>query len=471
MSATPVCQLTVQFINNSTLEPSDVYIGFVSSSPPPNTSAPPFSISAVHDGSPINAIDAIAPDSFPAPGNWYALDSFQNQGVCITHFSGRIYVCYETPWAVQHKGYEPGCSVTDPNFFLRYDKMELTFNGAASDVANLTSIDYWSIPMSLQTMKNGTGPIHTVQGLLTAPTHQVTTQQVFDELYSLTKPDVVAQRSIAGVDAKPLPALVPGEYTQDPNGPAPGKAFARILGPSFYPPPFPAPGGRPVTPYGLLEDYLQHLSATSENGKIATIAGHFAGVGSAPTFAEQMPQDYNLSATISSDLNITLCGTLSNIGNIANNQKDVTMVYLKDDLLNPSGIYGGNAPCSITPPLAPGAPADNVYSWISGDLFCGLNIGALGSATEINGKAVGSMTSQEWFATLPTSKFFAYLQPESTYYNQWAATLSNLSQAYNFAYTDRFSQASSVLIPLDPGSVDTLVVVLEVATVTMPPPQ
>jgi hypothetical protein len=42
-----------------------------------------------------------------------------------------------------------------------------------------------------------------------------------------------------------------------------------------------------------------------------------------------------------------------------------------------------------------------------------------------------------------------------------------MSQAYNFAYTDRFA---AVFVSLNPATVDTLEIVLEDATVTMPSP-
>jgi hypothetical protein len=60
------------------------------------------------------------------------------------------------------------------------------------------------------------------------------------------------------------------------------------------------------------------------------------------------------------------------------------------------------------------------------------------------------MESQQWFAL---TQRFAALQPSHPYYNQWAAKMSELSDAYNFAYTDRFAH---VVAPLNPAQVDTL---------------
>ncbi|MDP1897850.1 MAG: hypothetical protein Q8K43_08190, partial [Sulfurimicrobium sp.] len=138
-------QLAVNFINNSGLK-ATVSVGFLPGPPAAGEGALPFSIKNLKDGSEIDALDNSG-GAYPCSGQWYTLDDL-SAGVEVSSFSGRIYVCYDTPWTIQHQAYEPGQAVTDPNFFLRYDKMEMTFTGSPSDVADLTSIDYWSIPMT-----------------------------------------------------------------------------------------------------------------------------------------------------------------------------------------------------------------------------------------------------------------------------------------------------------------------------------
>ena len=444
--------LTLTFSNNSHVDASAVFIGFVAGS-----SGTAVSITNLQDNSALKAVDDVG--SYPAPGNWYSLDTL-SAGVGIQSFSGRVYVCYGQAWAVQRQGYEPAQAVSDPNLFLRYDKMELTFTGSPDDVADLTSIDYWSIPMTLNAMLAGK-VVQTARGLLPG----VTTQQVYDALNALTTPPVSGLPGPGGIDGTPLPALVPGQYQQYPGGPAPGTTFARIIGPSSYPPVFPAPGAIPVTPYDLLHDYLAHLYRdfgphthggekvpTLGKGVIAHIAGSFAGVGpNVPPTGPTSKQTYSFEAHIDKDLNITLKGTASGVtGNI-------TMLYKKDDLLNPTGIYGGNAPYYLNGASTPTNPGNDVYGWIGGDLFSGLNIGAVGSDAQQGGYVVGALPSQAWFK-LPPSTFFTHMQPHKPYYNRWAATLSQLSEAYNFAYSDRFAH---VLVSLNPSTVDTLQIVLE----------
>lgn len=452
--------LTFQFTNSSGVDDSKVFIGFV-----PGASGTSVTIENLADGSAIAPVDGGG--TYPNPGNWYSLDTLAS-GVGISSFSGRIYVCYQQPWSVQGSGYEPAQAVTDANLFLRYDKLEITFTGQPADVANLTSIDYWSIPLSLIALKNAQ-TVQTALGLRSG----VTAQDIFDALDALTTPPVSGVDGPGGVDGQPMPALVPGQFQQYGQGPAPGTAFARIIGPSSYPPIFPPPSAIPVMPYDLMRGYLGALlelfgpGTTSGaavpglgNGVIATIAGSFAGVGpNVPSSGPQSRQTYDLAATIDSTLGITLTGKLSGCG-------ETTMVYAADDLMNPTGIYGGNAPFTLDGASTKTAPANDVYGWIGGDLFSGLAIGALGSTSTSNGSMVGSLPSQSWFE-LPVSSFFAGLQPSNPYYNQWAAALSDRSDAYNFAFTDRFAP---VLVSLDPANVDTLQLVLEDGTVKMPRP-
>ncbi|WP_299162215.1 beta-1,3-glucanase family protein [uncultured Tenacibaculum sp.] len=428
--------LNVIFNKGNDATQKDIYIGFVSGS-----ANNEFNISyKAGDLEPLE-IDIKPLNTVAGHGNWYTYEELK-EGVQITNFSGRIYVCFSQPWKVLDAYYEPAQNITDENFFLRYDKMELTFNGAATDVADLTSIDYWSIPMKLETSLNGATPVQTDYGLKQG----VSTTQVYNALSALTQPPK------SGL-ANAKPALVPGSFKQHSD--QPGSGFARIIGPSSYPP----VGGVPITPYHLFDSYLTYLNdnfgtapkanAVSINGLgkgvIANIAGHFNGVGpNVPSSGSQSPQDYNLTAIIDDSLDISLSGTVG--GNAT------TMLYKKEDLINPNGIYGANAMFSLNG-AAKQSPANNVYGWITGDLLAGFNIGAIGSTTSINGTQAGAMKSSNWFSKIPNTELFGNLQNNKGYYNEYAETLQELSDAYNFAYSDRFS---AVQVSLDPAKVNTL---------------
>ncbi len=67
------------------------------------------------------------------------------------------------------------------------------------------------------------------------------------------------------------------------------------------------------------------------------------------------------------------------------------------------------------------------------------------------------MNSQQWFSL---TDYFGALQPKHKFsYNRWAAALAPLSQAYNFAYSDRFAHVVATLNPGAPSFVDTLEIV------------
>ncbi len=428
--------LKVIFKNNSGLSNELVSIGFVSGS---KTAL--FDISYLDSSESKPVKKKIKPlNKAKGTGNWYPLTDLV-KGVSVKNFSGRIYISYGRTWSVLSAGYEPAQNITDVNFFLRYDKMEITFNGSASDVADLTSIDYWSIPMQLKTSLGGV-TVQTDYGIKKGKTSKM----IYNKLNVLTS---TPQSGLTNA----LPALVPGDFTQSRK--QPGTGFARIIGPSSYPP----IGGVPVTPYDLFENYFTYLidnfgpsTATGTvisglgNGIIATIAGQFNGVGpDVPTTGPQSAQSYNLTASIDSTGDITLTGTVGSLPGTT------SIVYKYSDLINPSGIYGANAPFSING-AALENPANDVFGWVTGDLLAGFNIGAIGSATTISNVQVGAMSSSAWF-TIPNTSLFSALQTNQSYYNQYAATLQKLSDAYNFAYSDRFSP---VLVSLNPSTVDTL---------------
>lgn len=454
--------LDFTFINSSTLPADDVHIGFV-----PGAGAQ-LDITNKKTG------DALSSVYTAKGGNWYTLKDLSD-GISISHFSGRIYVCYGPAWTPQHEGYEPGQAVTDPNFFLRYDKMEITFNGDPYDAANLTSIDYWAIPMSL-TSFNASGKVVQEDSGLKGST---TSDAIFNKLKALTTPPVSGLPGPGGTDGKPLSAVVPGDFKQYGSGPNPGTNFARVIGPSSYPSVYPTTG-IPVMPYSLMEDYLAFLKDTYGpgtgagstvthlgDGVVAIIKGEFAGVGpNVPPSGPQSKQAYAYLATIDAGLNILLTQAETVIEGPDVKYVPVkggtTMLFKKDDLLNPSGIYGGNAPYYFNGASSSTAPGNDVYGWISGDLFSGISIGAVGSRTKTDMGTVGALESQKWF-TLDSSLFFGGMQANPSHYNQWAATMAPLSDAYNFAYSDRFAH---VLVNLNPANVAKLELTLEPTKLT-----
>lgn len=407
----PVCAaaappLLVTFKNDSGLADSRVYIGFVGGS------GSQLVATNVATGQPLFL-------SQFQDEHWYKLNTLRS-GISLTKLTGgRIYVGYDTPWTFLNSGYEPPPAIsTDPNYTLRYDKMEMTYTGNPADVADTTSIDYFSIPLALNVYQGGTSG--TLVGSVTG---------------SPVNPAELALRRVT----VPVGAAVVKTT----------KGFVRVIGPGVYPP----PPGQPASPYNDFESYLTYLYkkyAPKHGHIVATVKGHFYGVGNGST-AQTAPQDYAFTATIDPGLDITLTGSGTVVG-------PHTLFLSKANLVAPTGIYGANPSFSLDGGQA-GAPQNDVYGWIIGDLLAGLNVGAVGSTVIPPGGTmqVGEMNSQDWF-TLPN--YFGALQPtRKSNYNRWAAALAPLSQAYNFAYSDRFAHVVATLNPGAPSFVDTLQIV------------
>jgi hypothetical protein len=385
---------------------------------------------------------------------WYKLSDL-SAGLTVNRFpAGRIFVCY-MPDTSQPPAIEGGVmpSATNPDlpfYGVRYDKMEISYTGSPYDVADLTSIDFWAIPMKLKAY----GP----DGKVVATQHGL-------------KPEVSAM-SIYG-------AL--RDVTNGAADVVTATNFARIIGPGSYP----SPPGLPASPYSSFESYLNYINknlgpGTNKGGfldglgggDIAVISGSFGGVGGATDPAHQ-PQTYNVTASISESKFVTLTGKGSQVDEFSmtfqETSSDGTVV---NTLLGPTGIYGANAKFELTvgsgsssKKYPPQTPQNDLYGWVAGDFLSGMNIGAIASTTMVPDTATtafGALSSSEWFQA-SQSELFGNLQSSSTVdaplYNYWAATLQQNSDDYNFAYTDRFQPAP--FVTLNPELVDTLEITLE----------
>ncbi len=451
--------LNIKITNNSGIPDDQVFIGFWDAT--------------------LNAtIKGVSMKSISKDSAWYKLSDIENFVMSATT-SGRVYVAYYDTFSPTGDGGMP--SIIAPGstaYTKRFDKFELTFDGSTTGVADLTAIDFWSIPMSLETEKDGQ-KVDSLDGVKsTSSAHEIYTS--LSALSDPTRSIATGQAIIDAFSAAGHP-LAPGIQDQL-KSPAPGLVmdgddFVRIIGANTYPP-FgdPAnnlPPGLPFTPYDTFVEYIQYLidtfgpgkttpSGFSQlgDGKIAHLAGEYGG-SDYDTGHPYDPQSYDLWASIDDDFNLSIDGTASVVG-------DIKMTTTKWSLLNPAAIYGGNPTFSLNGgPLQ--TPKNNIYAWIFGDFFAGLNIGAIGSAVTVDGTVVGEMSSSEWFSKLPGSgKLFDKLWGNgvTNYWNQWAQKLNPCSDAYNFAYAERFSAPQ---ISINPNTVDTLTLILLKEDVTSVP--
>jgi len=489
--------------------------------------------------------------------NEYQISGFTMNG-------GRIWFTFgAAPWAFQNTGYNPPfATFSDPNFALRYDKIEASITGSTDDNLNLTALDGFAIPFA-------------VKGYASS-SESATAQFLNTELGALvyTALGAVAANSKAGAPNTPAGAPPPklskitgnspylvinsnsqgtgttGAYQNSPIGTQ--GSFVRVIANDnivspYTGDPVAAANGSAVPPNYNWANYSNYVKlmdgrAPLPYGGTTKIAGSFSGFSPA-TSALTAQATYDLNATFSNtalptvyytvpgtgpatgqySINFTGYMTLSGTVTVASGTYQGTyttvitvpyggltpeyytiqsgFAYPNAFMLDPTGVVGSNANYlykfypqgtpdpgySQTNPYGLG-PQNNVLTQAVGDLFAGMNIGALGSTVKLQnqlvingttypvGTVVGSMKSQDWFSlgTAMNSAtgslgsvydwYFGYLQSSSEYYNKYAEAAYLLTDAYGFAYSDRI-QGGRVAISWNaklttPPPIDTIVITI-----------
>ncbi len=280
-----------------------------------------------------------------------------------------------------------------PSYHARFDKIELTYDANNPySVANLTIIDFFSIPLCLKTYKNGV--------LVKSLDLFVDGNTMIQHLAQLTQNN---------------PQAVIKER---------GK-FLRVLGP-------PNPALSDV--YPSMKDYIATIKASSQSFQIQD---HYYHDGNT---LETMDQEYYFSGTFNSHSDLLLQGGGDAIGG------NHTILIRYHDLLQ--GIYGCN-PTYFVDNIASNIGQNNVYSSVVRDTVAGFNLGFIGSLTPhpITGQPMGTMPSRAWWESHCPA--FEFLQPDKPFYNQWARYVSENSNSYSFPFSDVWHQVQIPLMDID----------------------
>ena len=224
--------------------------------------------------------------------------------------SGRIYISYDKALSSDAPD---GANSADADYKTRFDKVELTYGDGGK--ANLTAVDFYSIPMILETSIQGTTIEH-----LTLAENQ--TGEKIDA-------------ALTGILSDPSSAVIQGGTS--------GTETVRILSPVK------SPGA-----YDGFDAYLSTL-----NKATLTIAGIFYGTPS---------RSYHFTGSLSAG-----AITLSEGGHTISIPM-ASLMYNKTDLINHNGIYTCNG--AYTVDGATHHVADNdIYSAVYRDLVTGFNLG------------------------------------------------------------------------------------------------
>jgi hypothetical protein len=369
-------------------------------------------------GYPLNQLESTLPQ-FPELGQVanVALNDFTN---------GRIYFNYgDAQLQGLGNGYQPGPNnIHDANYHTPYAYIEPNIFGDKNNNMDLSAIDFVSMPIEASTWANGSMVAKLKWSSGAAFTNNVAT--------------------LLGLS---------GNHAGVWND----KDFVRVIGPGLK-------GG-----YHDWMDYLKYIAGLNYKTQVAGLYSGKKG-GSGIT----AKQEYNLSVDLNAKTGlIEFKGSASIVG-------PITITSTFGEFNERVGIYGANPPYTITYAghhETTNGITDDIFGWIVGDFLAGLHMGFVGSVAKgpqkvpkpIQGKDIGRWTSSEWFAEAVKYPLiqFSGAQKNPNYYNDWAAALQRVTDAYGFPFTDRLGGVLLYFPPQgSPGAVDYLKITL----LDFPPP-
>src|SRR5215469_1141480 len=303
-----------------------------------------------------------------------------------------------------------------PDFNFRWDKAEITYNTAdPHSVINLSATDFFGIRLRIRTYEAGS--------LKKTLTWQKPIATAFHDTGALcnfsSKPP---QLAVCIDNANGVPTQGPNFSTIN---------VVRVIAPSTLP--------TDVTnPYPSFRDYISHVRS---NGIVTKIEGEFFGP------PPPLPT-YKFTAVVDAN------GVLMN-GTVTDSSGPKTHVIKIATSNLDGGIYTANPICNIDGVNK--HPQNDPIGAAIRDVLAGFSYGFIGSKEEnpnVPGKTFGETTSKQWHTPTVAIKYaFAGAQPNHPFYNQYAAALNPLTDAYGFPYSD-FVQAP--LAGLNPNSIDSM---------------
>ena len=395
--------LTVKFINeNSAYTSSNVYVAFCGQSDPANLVGKKLS-----DGTALTL------------GTSYSLADLKD-GILLTKFrAGRICIKLGQKFeSVPNPGNANNPNFNNPSlkdFNFRWDKAEVTYDVSdPNSVINLSATDFFGVRLRIRTYHAGT------------ETRTLTWQKPIATAFHDT--GVLCNFS----DKLPKLAVCINNDNGVPiHGPNGIIKVVRVIAPSTLP--------TDVTnPYPSFQNYINYVRAKAI---VTTIEGKFFG-GPPP-----LPT-YNFKAVVDST-GLLMTGTVKT-GSLP--QSHVIKIQTSD---LDGGIYTANPLCNIDGVNK--HPQNDAIGAAIRDVLAGFSYGFIGSNEQnpnAPGKTFGESTSTQWHTPpLPIKYAFAGAQPDHPFYNQYAAVLNALTDAYGFPYSD-FVQAP--LAGLNPNSIDSM---------------
>ena len=326
-------------------------------------------------------------------------------GITLQSFaSGRIYFSLGAP--LTGTGDPEPINSSVANWGTRFDKLELTFGQNPYGVANLTAIDYFAIPLAIKTYSGATAT-GTPLGTLTC---QQPGNTMAAQLGALTNNNAKV-------------------VLHDSKG-----NFLRVLGPT-------------LSPSGVYPSFTPYLNAVQTAGQPTQIRDLYSQAGS--TNATKT-QTYQFTATFDASGNIQLLGGgISYAGGPSVGMGHTILIKASDLAL---GIYSANPPYTVDGAAA-NIGQNDVYSAVVRDLLTGYALGFVNSPmadAQHGNVAFKDEISSNWWSS---PQAFAFLQSNAADYDQYAAYLQTISNAYGYPFSDRWQV---VQVSINPANVGTM---------------
>ena len=338
-------------------------------------------------------------------------------GVTINNFVGGV-VYVSRGKALANGGPDPSpFNPTDPDYLTRWDNFELGYDGGDGNVADLTSINKFAIPIQLSTFSGGGTVAQQTAGFA------LTTDAIINKLGPQSGGNAILKD---------------------------GENFLRLLGPTSY--------GDLQGDYPSFDKYYNSVV-----GQSVSIQDVYSRDGDTPPTETQ---NYNFTAALGAD-GITLTGGGDKIG------QGHTIVIPKVSGGDPGnllkkGFYGANPQYTVD-----GAPAsfndNDVYSAAVRDVLAGFAIGYVGSDVidPKTGLKFKEETSRKWFSQDADSQLaFSDVQPgkgtsADAYFNAYGEVFWRDTDSYGFPFSDRLQKRVQVNIVKNNGvSIDALEVTI-----------
>jgi hypothetical protein len=428
--------LTLLFNNESTMNSNDVYVSISSGA----------NVDFVNPGSVGTNINWTGGNTYSDPVSLAQL--YQGGGLSFTNGSSTIfYVTYGAPLGSLTTAPSP-VATNDASYNIPWQAFEITKDGTAGAVGDLTYINEFSAPMSITSYSSNNALLQT------SGFGNNSVAQIFNSLASIT-----------GYNTNAVLTSTNGTYT-------------RVVAPVSF--------GDLVGPYDNFHSYITALASNNTTTDLSNVSGFPVGtnVGRQTTnFTFNLTNSYTAAGYMIASGNVIAANATNPA--LTNIYSGLTIVYSNSNVTNiGAAIYGANYTtasntisfvdttnyststnwANMLASLTNGYGNDttngsvtgsNAYATILsqmiGEVSASIESGLAGSTNLVTNMSVsgilGTNLSSAWWTMTNPLPIMSGAQTNSLYYDAYGNVIftNSANSVYNFSYNDRYNNAKPVV--------------------------